>query len=408
MGYRDTKTEGPAANAVGALITLTQKWHGLNDVQSLSIFSELAKQTPENAPVPTNTQWNAWLDRAHRKVTQSTRCLSDARRASLHARLDNASEGLPSARVWFALRHLDAESKSRTAALNGYLNQIARIAGRPTTDVKDEFQRRVGAVGTARSNGDGRQTRTVFHGHVPSDYATITVLADMRREAIEAADITAIEHIDLPVGFIASYGYDTDEQRFEVNMAGSVYAYRVPAKVITALRALDHTTDAPASFIANKVFPNPAFAWAAGQSAMRICPACSTPVAQVHVCNGPATAPYAAGVVVDLDPGAERVAPDGTVLVLLRSPGVRNDLAVQGEVTVPIVVITAPDDATDALGSRYTITGDLVVRPDYAVTDALSCSCPAPKCSHIAVAGQQVHHMVLWGTVPAAAEFATL
>lgn len=403
MGYRDPKTEGTSAHAVSAMLTLTSKWHGLNDVQTLSIFSELAKRAPQSEKAPTRKQWDAWLERAHRKVTQSVRSLSEARRKSLHERLDKAIDP-PTARVWFALRHIDGECKVRAAALNGYLAQIAQIAGRPRKDVLAEFETRLGTVGTARANGDGRSTRSVFHGHVPSDYATITVLGDMRREAVDGANLSAIDHIPVGGALVQSYGYDPDTGRLEVTLAGATYAYRVPEHVASRLAEMDPDSDEPGEYIAQKVFPNPAFAWEPGQAAMRVCPACSEPVAQVHPCSGPQSAPYATPVVVDLDPGAERIASDGTVAVLLRAPGVRNDLIVNGSVTVPVVIITAPDKAAEVLGAKYTITGELTLTTDDIDSTALKCSCPAPVCQHVHVAAQQVHHLVLWGTLPDAAE----
>ena len=403
MGYSDTKTEGPAANAVSAMLTLLGKRHGANDAQAKSMLSELVKQTPADTKAPTATQWAAWLMDTHQLV-EATK-LTAFRRTNLHTRLDAAAAGTPSARIWFALQNLDNDAAARMAALDGYLAQIAGINGRDIQAVREEFTARLATVGSARANGEGRQTRSTFHGHIPADYATVTVLADMRREAVQAADIQVVKHIALPAGVISSYGYSEIESRFEVNMAGSVYAYRVPAAVAAKVAELDHTTDEVGAFIVRNILPNASYEWEAGQSAMRVCPACSTPVTQVHLCNGPATAPYAQSVLVDLDPGAERIGEDGTVMVLLRANAVRNELIMTGTVTFPIVAITPVDKAADALGARHIVKGDVAVDGDDVNVEGLSCSCPAARCAHTVVAAEQARHLVLWGSLPSAAQF---
>ena len=405
MGYSDTKTEGPAANAVSAMLTLLGKRHGTNDAQAKSILSELVKQTPADAEPPTTAQWAQWLTAAH-EIVEGTN-LTNFRRANLHARLDAAAASTPSARIWFALQNLDKDAAARMAALDGYLAQITRINGSTIETVREEFATRVANVGSARANGEGRQTRTTFHGHIPADYATVTVLADMRREAVQAADIHVVKHITLPAGVISSYGYSESDSRFEVNMAGSVYAYRVPAEVAEKIANLDHATDQVGGFIVRNILPNAAYEWEAGQSAMRVCPACSVPVAQVHLCNGPATAPYEQGVLVDLDPGAERIGEDGTVMVLLRANAIRNELITTGAVVFPIVAITPADEASGALGARHIVKGDVEIDGDDVRVDALSCSCPATQCAHMAVAADQARHLVMWGSLPSAASFIT-
>lgn len=401
MGYRDTKQEGPAAYAVSALISLHIKRHGLNDVQGLSIFSELARRTPETHTQPTKSEWKQFLTASAALVDASG--LSPKRTASLRGRLEQAATALPSIRVWFALTNLDREISARVATLNAYLAQIARINGRQVADVTEEFWTRVAAVGTARSNGDGRETRLAFHGHVPSDFATIKTLTDMRREAVQAADITTITHTPVAHGIVTSYGYDEATERLEVNMAGSVYAYRVPRHVVDEIVAIDHSTDEVGSFISRTVFANPDFHWEQGVT-IRICPACSNAVTQTHICHGPASAPYAEGVLVDLDPGAERIAADGTVLVLLHAPGARAQLVQSGSLTAPVVVITAPDVTADTFGGRHVITGEVQLSPEVADASALVCSCPAVACSHPQIAAEQVRQMVLFGIVPDATD----
>lgn len=406
MGYRDPSTEGPAAHAASALLTLYGKRHDLSDVQMLAILTEIAKAVPDNHPAPTRRTWDRFLAKARTKVKRAD--VSNARRASLYRRLEQATTGLPNARLWFALEHLEDITAARAQSLAGYLAQIARIDGRDVTEVTAEFRARHAAAGTARQNGAGRRPRTLYYGHLPSDYGTITTLANMRREALQRTSAAPLEHTPLPGGFIDSYGHDPATGRLEITLAGTSYAYRVPADIADRLATLAGDGQAASAYLAATVFPNPDYAWnEETDQAVRLCPACGEVVGDIHPCAGPADAPYSDPVLVNLAIGDEIVTPDGTVVLLPPTGRLRAELARCGEVAVPVVVFDAHDDETrDVLGGGVTITGEVRLETSGPASQDLTCSCPLAQCLHLDGVAAMVLDMVLSNQVPARTEAA--
>lgn len=400
MGYRDTRTEGPAAHAASALLTLFGKRHDLSDVQMLAILTEIAKAVPADHKAPSRRTWDRFLAKARTKVKRAD--VTEARRASLYRRLDQATAGLPNARLWFALEHLEEITAARAQSLAGYLAQIARIDGRDITEVTTEFRTRHAAAGTARQNGAGRRPRTLYYGHLPSDYGTITTLANMRREALQRSRGDALEHTVLTGGFVDSYGHDPATGRLEVTMAGASYAYRVPRQVAEHLNTLADDGQAASSYLASTVFPNPDYAWnEETDQAVRLCPACGEVVGDIHPCPGPADAPYSDPVLVNLAIGDEIVTPDGTVVLLPPTGRLRAELARRGEVTVPVVVFASHDVETrDVLGGGVTITGEVRLETSGPVDEQLECSCPLAQCVHLDGVANMVLDMVISNQIP--------
>lgn len=400
MGYRDTATEGPAAHAASALLTLYGKRHDLTDVQMLAILTEIAKAVPADHQTPSRRAWDRFLAKAHTKVKRAD--VSDARRASLRRRLDQAAAGVPNARLWFALQHLEDITAARAQSLAGYLAQIARIDGRDLNDVTQEFRARHAAAGTARQNGAGRRPRTLYYGHLPSDYGTITTLANMRREALQRSRTGTLERTSLPGGFVDSYGHDPTTGRLEITMAGSSYAYRVPAHVVTHLDSLAVDGQAASAYLASTVFPNPRYAWdEEAEGAVRLCPACSDIVGDIHPCPGPPDAPYSDTVLVNLAIGDEIVTSDGNVVLLPPTGRLRAELARRGEVTVPVVVFDSHDVETrDVLGGGVTITGEVRLEASGPVDQRLECSCPLARCIHLDGVADMVLDLVISNRIP--------
>lgn len=206
---------------------------GMEEREVLSLFHQLRNEYSGPDRPPTREEVNAWADEQIRRV-QTQEGLTQARRASLIRRYEEAREETPSAADFAAWTWISHRSQAARADLDQRLSRIAARSGSSVDEVRDAFRRHY-AEGTDRSLGNQapqswvEQFRgTATNGVIPRDRGTMYALWRMEQDSLPAGRPDDLHPARQPVAaswWIDSAGYDRATGRMDVEISGTVYTY---------------------------------------------------------------------------------------------------------------------------------------------------------------------------------------
>lgn len=237
-----------STHASSAATTFARLNCDLNDVQVLSAFHALRAETPRDTPPPSREEYHAWIAQ-ERSLIAIHPNLSEARRASLLARLDGALKApIVDGRTWNALRRIRPASQAQGRELSNRYAVIADRLGVPVGRVRARAAELAASVDTSRGAppppGYTAVSVAAFRAtRLPLDRGTIHALHVLEGEAAAAAaaaqprteDNRRITRMAIDSAAFSEIGYDRDGGRLEVVFRTNpdrVYSYRnVPVSV---------------------------------------------------------------------------------------------------------------------------------------------------------------------------------
>ena len=238
--------------AGSALTTIARLESGLNDVQTLSTFHTL-RRTGRGTPPPSEQEWARFVADQRAQV-KGSETFSQARRASLVRRLDQAAAQRPDGATWYALRNIHSTATSQSANQEAALVGLAARSGQDLEDLRARYERYQNEIDRSRSAAapDGYQDArpTLLTRGLPADPGSFEALRRLESEvATSVSDENPPRRVMMRVfpdsSAIHSAGYDSEGGRLEVKFrrgetASRIYAYRgVPAEVWSEMAAAD-------------------------------------------------------------------------------------------------------------------------------------------------------------------------
>ena len=400
-----------------AATSLARLDSGITDQQVMSLYHALRDETPDNAPVPTTTEWRDYINKARRRALRDPD-LTDRRKMSINDRLDLAAlEPSPDPAEWHALRNISRRANTARLALDREHTQLAQRLALPVERVRDlaaEYadEARTQLAGRRRNPaGRADRARTQMRDlGLPQDLGTATAVTRLRYDADRAEQTAARDRepaparvvtrtIDAPGGYAAG-GYDPADGRLELiePETGRRVAYRdvPPALAARAQRENGLRT------VAEKISGRPQYQYRDEQEATESgiasrCRACGRWADTSHVCPDGTASTEPRRVPLPSAPSSNnqtRFRPptrlDRKEMTLSAFPSLTSlrDHLRDGPVIFPVhAQLLTPD-----LQIESDVTGEVVVArvtaTEYKVDNShLRCTCPAyvahGDCEHL-------------------------
>lgn len=243
-----------STHASSAATTFARLNCDLNDVQVLSAFHAIRAEAPRDAAAPTRREYHEWVE-AEMALIAIHPNLSDARRASLLARMDRALKSpVVDGRTWVALRRIRPATQAQSRELSNRYASIADRLNIPVGQVRARAATLAATVDTARGArppaGYSPVTVAAYRAdRLPLDRGTIHALHVLETQAQTAAaaaqprtaDNRRVARVPTSSSAFCEIGYDPDGGRLEVVFRSNpdqVYSYRnVPERVWSQMKA---------------------------------------------------------------------------------------------------------------------------------------------------------------------------
>lgn len=223
-------------------------------------------------PEPTQAEYARFI-RAHKKklnasVFQGRSTEAQRERIGGHLNRELQDSELPSGAAFYAMKKLHARSREQKLEFTTRAKAIARELGINLKSVREQFN----SAYKDFQMGEGSE---VENGTTFLDDKTVALLEAIRTETLNSSARTAsvprysteprVRHVAIHrSAFINSVGWDEDDGRLEVNIRGSIYAYRnVPRDVYERL-----LTQAGRVF-GSEIRSNPAYQYESREAAAR-------------------------------------------------------------------------------------------------------------------------------------------
>ena len=267
---------------------------GIAERQVLSTFHELQREGRGTAD-PTNGQM-ATLLADQRALIEANPNLSEARRNSLYARLDEAAAQPMDGRTFYAARRvLDRARRARTA-MDDYYDRSARVTGESIADVRTALETDMAAAHADRALAAPAAWRAQFgdqdqNSALPLDRITAYAMhqAEQRAATVTAAAPTRPIVTRQPVisSVINTMGYDPTTGRLEVELhsaPGVPYAYRIDQSTYDEM-----TSGSVGSYWSRNIRGNPDYRYSTTSEATDAgtqtqCPTCGQFAGTGHAC----------------------------------------------------------------------------------------------------------------------------
>lgn len=259
---------------IGSAVTSFVKiLDGLEEYQSLSLLHEVAREAPTNAPAPGRTEIVEFVDQMRAKVDTSS-AFTEARKRSLHARLDLAATAGVEADTFFAVKRIEERAEVAKVALDEYYLATARELGESVANIRARLRASYEESKRERTLSAPAEWANEFtsrpsHAGLPMDRHTAYAMWRIDNELAERqgeveARPTVTNHQRVRGAGVAGVGYDRETGRLEVefrNRPGHWYGYQnVPESIASELVSSDNAN--PTAFFNRMVRTNSDFSYA--------------------------------------------------------------------------------------------------------------------------------------------------
>jgi hypothetical protein len=266
----------------------------IEERQTLSTFHELQREGRE-AAAPTAAEYERFLD-TMRAVVRSNPNLSEARRASLLARIDVAATETIDGRTFYAANRVSQRAHRASTAMGRFYERTARAQGDTLADTTAAVNADMVAAHADRTLAAPREWVRDFAARpenldMPMDRITAYAAhqAETRAAAVTAAAPTrpTVTHRAVSSSVVNTIGYDEATGHLEVELhrnPGVRYSYRIDPNTYANMMS-----GSVGSYWSRNIRSNPDYLYSAQDSAtvagtQTQCPTCGQFAAADHAC----------------------------------------------------------------------------------------------------------------------------